>query len=263
MYAKSIDHNIDIDESCNTRQPVKKRTRTSIPIVIASVLLHTLVIYVIFAVHKHHKQLQLPEDKNSKALNSYLIIRAPKVAEPETKTLPIELSQASNQRLSELETAEKPLDAAAEERASDAIDATANLIEQVEAEPAESNSNLEILTNKSDVSSAEMAKLKLKNIHSAAEQFFQQQEQSAVSKMAGEASRKFQEEKNQVLIDTSPKMSVEEREALLRKIEVDCTNAKKKGMMIIMGVLGGTVECRSHSNFQEYIDKHLNKESRR
>jgi hypothetical protein len=55
--------------------------------------------------------------------------------------------------------------------------------------------------------------------------------------------------------------STEEREMQIRRIQVDCSNAAKKGVAFVSGLLGGTVKCYEYdmSDFQIYIDKHQNK----
>ena len=56
-----------------------------------------------------------------------------------------------------------------------------------------------------------------------------------------------------------PTITLEQRQRILRRIQVDCQNAAKRGLSFISGILGGTIECRSYNGFQQYIDKHLNK----
>lgn len=80
-----------------------------------------------------------------------------------------------------------------------------------------------------------------------------------VQRMAEQAAKAYRKAKTSPEIDPTVTFSYEERSAALRKIEVDCANILKKGMRILSYFGGGTIDCRNNSNFQQYINKHLNK----
>ncbi|WP_371193095.1 hypothetical protein [Glaciecola sp. SC05] len=83
----------------------------------------------------------------------------------------------------------------------------------------------------------------------------------AIQRMAEQDAKEYQLRKSSPIIAPPNLPSQEDREAMLRTIELDCANAAKKGLGFISGLMGGTIECRNNPDFQQYIDKHLGKKA--
>lgn len=83
----------------------------------------------------------------------------------------------------------------------------------------------------------------------------------AIAQISQQELQNYQRSKVSPQITAPKPMDAADQQILIERIKVDCTDAAKKGLSIISGLLGGTIECNEHVNFQEYIDKRLNKSS--
>lgn len=88
--------------------------------------------------------------------------------------------------------------------------------------------------------------------------FHQQQHQ----RMAEQASRNYQESKNSPFINTEEKdpfMTEDEKLQESLKVRADCGGATKGTAALLLGYLGGNIECTSPPAIDGYIQKRLNK----
>lgn len=100
-----------------------------------------------------------------------------------------------------------------------------------------------------------------RRIDTAVQNYHSMLNNQAVQRLAEQRAKEYQQEKDTEapIIGPSSTLSQEQREAVKRKIEIDCASASKRGLSFVSGLFGGTIECRNHSDIQQYIDKHLNK----
>ncbi|MFQ3189660.1 MAG: hypothetical protein ACI936_000785 [Paraglaciecola sp.] len=110
-------------------------------------------------------------------------------------------------------------------------------------------------TPSSDISTpiTSMAKRHLKS--------FQQQQQNRIAK---QASRYYQQHKNSPIIDDEVKNSFMTQDEKLRdnlKVRADCSSTSKKTTAVLLGFLGGTVDCSKPPPINGFIKNRLNKES--
>jgi hypothetical protein len=81
-----------------------------------------------------------------------------------------------------------------------------------------------------------------------------------IQQMAHEEAAEFrQRQTSPKIIAPTKSLSPEQLEAQRRRIIVDCENAAKRGVSVISYLLGGTIECNQNPDFQQYINKRLNK----
>ena len=88
---------------------------------------------------------------------------------------------------------------------------------------------------------------------------FQQQQRQ---KMAEQASRDYQQSKNSPLIDgeiKDPFMTEDEKLMESLKVRADCSNTAKKTTAMVLGFLGGGVECSPPPPIKGFIQKRLTK----
>jgi hypothetical protein len=115
-----------------------------------------------------------------------------------------------------------------------------------------------ILTSTSN-SQADIS-INMASIDQALQNYQIQLNDQQINKMAQESALAFRKEKTSPQITMpSNTMTPEQQEALRRRVVVDCTNAAKRGLSIITSLLGGTIECNQNPDFQEFIDKRINK----
>ncbi|MFC4700698.1 hypothetical protein ACFO4O_11045 [Glaciecola siphonariae] len=116
----------------------------------------------------------------------------------------------------------------------------------------------QILQNTSEqVTQADTLKLSQERLNNALKNYQLNQDQKAISRMAQEGARAYQDEKRSPQLNI-PDMPEPERFAP-RAIELDCANTGKKILSLVAGLGGGRVQCREHNNIQEFIDKRLHK----
>ena len=90
---------------------------------------------------------------------------------------------------------------------------------------------------------------------------FQQQQQHS---MAEQASRAYQQRKNSPIINAKikhPFMSKDEKFRDSLKVRADCSSTGKKTAAVLLGLLGGSVDCSKPPPINGFINKRLNKES--
>ena len=120
-----------------------------------------------------------------------------------------------------------------------------------------------VLQNKSQLSPIEKStqryQLNKERLDNAVQNYQRSLDNAAINNMAQEKAREYQLRKTSPLLDIPELPTKEERAATLRKRVVDCSNKAKLGISILTSLMGGTVQCRSHNNAQEFIDKRLNK----
>lgn len=120
-----------------------------------------------------------------------------------------------------------------------------------------------LLQNKSQLSPIEKRtqryQLNKERLDNAVQNYQRSLDNAAINNMAQEQAREYQLRKTSPLLDIPELPTKEERAATLRKRVVDCSNKAKLGISILTSLMGGTVQCRSHNNAQEFIDKRLNK----
>ncbi len=88
---------------------------------------------------------------------------------------------------------------------------------------------------------------------------FQQQQHQ---RMAEQASRNYQESKNSPFINTEEKdpfMTEDEKLQESLKVRADCGGATKGTAALILGFMGGNIECSKPPPIDGYIQKRLNK----
>ncbi|MEP2651266.1 MAG: hypothetical protein ABJH06_04655, partial [Paraglaciecola sp.] len=88
---------------------------------------------------------------------------------------------------------------------------------------------------------------------------FQQQQHQ---RMAEQASRNYQESKNSPFINTEEKdpfMTEDEKLQESLKVRADCGGTTKKTTAVLLGFLGGNIECSKPPPINNYIQKRLNK----
>lgn len=90
---------------------------------------------------------------------------------------------------------------------------------------------------------------------------FQQQQQN---KVAEQASRYYQQHKNSPVIDDevkNPFMTEDEKMRDSLKVRADCSSASKKTTAVILGFLGGQIDCSTPPSIDHFIQDRINKQS--
>ena len=90
---------------------------------------------------------------------------------------------------------------------------------------------------------------------------FQQQQQNRI---AEQASRYFQQHKNSPVIDDevkNPFMSEDEKFRDSMKVRADCSSTSKQTAAVLIGFLGGQVDCSKPPPINGFIKDRINKES--
>jgi hypothetical protein len=90
---------------------------------------------------------------------------------------------------------------------------------------------------------------------------FQQQQQN---KLAAQGAKDYQINKNSPMIDyqvKDPFLSKDEKFRDKLKVRVDCSSISKKTAVMILGFLGGQLDCSKPPPFNSFIKSRLNKES--
>ena len=90
---------------------------------------------------------------------------------------------------------------------------------------------------------------------------FQQQQQN---KVAEQASRYYQRHKNSPVIDNKIQnyfMSEDEKLRDSLKVRADCSSTSKKTTTIILGFLGGQIDCSKPPTIEGFIQNRINKSS--
>lgn len=88
--------------------------------------------------------------------------------------------------------------------------------------------------------------------------------QQADKRLAQEAGRYYQQQKNSPIIHAPNKnrfMTEDEKRLDKTKIRANCDGAARKTAAIIMGFMGGNVDCTSKPNINNFINKRINKEA--
>lgn len=227
-----------------------------------SILAHVVLLALIAFLKPTVQPLKLVEP--NEALKSYLVVKTPPTI---TTPKPIVETQENNIEIPKTETNTNNKDtipASAPPVTIDTIeDATVPAAESVEA-PAEKEQapEMPIIDSPIEVPQTESPTslmIPKQKLSESATRYQNNLHQMKVQEMAEQAARDYRKAQTSPEINPAPQMSIEEKAAALRKIEVDCASATKQGIAIVTGLFGGTVECRKHSNFQQYIDKHLSK----
>jgi len=215
----------------------RKKYKPKRAFIVVSVLAHILVIALIVLFKP--TVTSIVANSQTKPVKSYLIVKSP------AKPIAIRHEDNSIADIVPLEEAAEPAQVKSEPEA-DVI--------QSDQQPSPIASQSEMTTASSPSNNKPQQKL-----NNAIQRYQSNLHQAKVQKMAEEAARAYQQAKTSPEINPSPVRTAEERAAALRKIEVDCASAAKQGLAVVTGLLGGTIECRKNNNFQQYIDKHLNK----
>lgn len=90
---------------------------------------------------------------------------------------------------------------------------------------------------------------------------FQQQQRN---KVAQEASRNYQQQKNSPIIDNEIKdkfLTEDQKFADKRTIKADCSSTSAKTAAVILSIMGGQVDCSKPPPINSFIQNRLNKES--
>lgn len=90
---------------------------------------------------------------------------------------------------------------------------------------------------------------------------FQQQQQN---KVAEQASRYYQQHKNSPVIDDevkNPFMTEDEKIRDSLRVRADCSSASKKTTAVILGFLGGQIDCSKPPSIDHFIQDRINKQS--
>ena len=91
---------------------------------------------------------------------------------------------------------------------------------------------------------------------------FQQQQRN---KVASQASRYYQQHKNSPVIDhqvKNPFMTEDEKIRDTFKVRADCSSTSKKTTAVILGFLGGQIDCSKPPAISGFIQDRINKQSR-
>jgi len=245
-----------------------------------SCLAHLIVILLFIFTYKHGAQPvqnHAPPSKpvTSMSVTSYLILRpvlsepiasdsspseltGPEIPIPETQTLepePIELEPIELAPLETVQTKTQNPEPAREILNEMQIEQVNPLesSKQIEAEVAPLMDSI-MLNGTSSQQSMPTEPFS----SSALRRYQSKQNTQAINRMAQEQARTYREEKTSPKIEPPTLPSQEEREATLRKREVDCSNVAKKALRMATAFTGGTIECRKHADIQQFIDKHIN-----
>jgi hypothetical protein len=212
---------------------------------VASVLLHlALLIAVLITLDPFLPSIKI--EKNVAPLKSYIIFASP--------VSPVQPSQKVT-----LEPNSSPVKQAIEEKQAPSSDNASisnalpilpsPALEQVSDASANQDNAPPVVVNDPVISR--------QTIDRAVQNYQSILNKQAILKMGEQQAREYQIQKRSPLIARPSVATGEQRESMLRRVEVDCASAAKKGLSIITGLFGGSIECRSHSNIQQYIDKHL------
>jgi hypothetical protein len=90
--------------------------------------------------------------------------------------------------------------------------------------------------------------------------FHQQQR----NKVAEQASRRYQQQKNSPIIDAevkNPFMSEDEKIMDNMKVRVDCSSGGKKTAAVLLSFMGGQVDCSTPPSINGFIQDRINKQS--
>jgi hypothetical protein len=127
--------------------------------------------------------------------------------------------------------------------------------------PVSEPSQEQVLTITSDVATQQnQTTISKSQIDNAFERFQNNLQSQQVQRFSEIEARAFrQAQTSPEIIAPEVTLTPEQREAQKRRIITDCSNAAKKGMSIIIGFMGGSINCHQNPDFQQYIDKRLNK----
>lgn len=88
---------------------------------------------------------------------------------------------------------------------------------------------------------------------------FHQQQQA---RLAEQASRDFRQQQNSPIIDAEVQdkfLTEDEKFRDTLKVKADCSSTSKKTAAVVLGFLGGNVECSDPPPIKGFIQKHINK----
>lgn len=241
-----------------------------------SLLLHLLVIYVVAQSVMFPSVPDLPEKKPN-VIQATLIFDLPSPPAP-TKT-PVEVLKEETpqpvEQKEELPVAEIPEDSQIEPIPEPEIQASPPpkvlppqiqppKPEEVAQEPPEQDDTVnEILPAESTTSSTTSSEIRSPATSMARRHLnsFQQQQQN---RMAEQASRSYQQYKNSPVIDDevkNPFMTEDEKFRDKLTVRADCSGATQKTTAVLLGFLGGQVDCSKPPAIEGFIQNRLNKTS--
>nr|WP_136249464.1 hypothetical protein [Ningiella ruwaisensis] len=271
-----------------------KTTKWMIIFVSASVFIHALLIVSMYQVMHQVKVpfSENPSSNNSAPLESYIFVRVPETPKPSSQERtpeeikPEQIKTEQNQDFPILKDSTNDANLDSSTRSENSVQAepqnsaTSDITVKQESKSrplvneSASSPSTQILQNTATNTDANkslptdsLSSKHLNNksaIDNAVQRYQMQQNAQAIQNMAEQEAKAYMRQKvspDLNLPDFDSLARAEQREAALRKIEVDCANAAKKGISIITGLFGGTVQCRDNNEFQQYIDKHLNKQN--
>jgi hypothetical protein len=233
--------------------------KTSKWFIFASILIHVLILLVIVLAKQ---KPSTPESFSTEApLKSYLYT-LPKTQKPiVTPQLTSDTTQSNENKLMPSPAAENDLST------DEPIQAPKKEITQAVSEDQQAKQALEILQNTSSKTSKENSSLSKSilsksRIDKAVQNYQSSIDSKAINNMALEEAREYELRKTSPLLNIPDLPSAEERAATLRTREIDCNNKAKLVVAALAGAFNGNVRCRQSNQFQEYIDKRLNKEAK-
>ena len=233
-----------------------------------SVLLHLIVIYVVAQSVITPSGEDLPVKKPD-VIQATLIFDSP-LPPPE---MPVELIKEEVPQPEEPEVAEIPQDSPIEPIVEPEVQTIPTVVppetqpakheEEVEDEPQQSQEINEITPidkNLTPISSSDMH-IPVTSMARRHLSGFQQRQRNSI---AQQASRTYQQRKNSPIIDAeikNPFMSDDEKLRDSLKVRADCSSTSKKTTAILLGFLGGGIECSAPPDIDSFISDRLTKKS--
>jgi hypothetical protein len=236
----------------------KKNSRWFYGFILLSLLIHALILVIL--------SRTIPASFtystfNDSPLKSYIFVAKPQTSLPinlDTLGLTLATTELVPQNFEQVEQ--------------DSIEAATPVHPIESAVFAEQNAESEVYNqpvkdfsqNLTPISSEEVkntALINKQNIVGAVREYQAAINSQAIQQMAEQGAKDYQKRRLSPVIQPPAISTREERGAILRRVEIDCTNAAKQGLSFVSGLLGSTIECRKNSTFQEYIDKRLEKDA--
>lgn len=226
--------------------------------ILLSLLIHALILFILSRTIPYsftHSTL------NNPALKSYIFVAKPQAISPINLNV-LAPTLATNELVPQN----------FEHVQQDSIEASASVYSIESDVMAEKDTESEIYNQPPEDSSQDLtpisseevkntALINRQNIAGAVREYQAAINSQAIQLMAEQGAKEYQKRRLSPVIQPPAISTREEREAILRRVEIDCTNAAKQGLSFVSGLLGGTIECRKNSTFQEYIDKRLEKDA--